>query len=105
MSSLQRGNVTPSVNLPIDASATSAVTTLNVSAKTIVKAALAGLCGSTSRSLAQGGHYSASIAGIATANLVATIPAIVGPLWLDFPCQAGITVAPGSGQTPAVSFY
>ena len=55
MSSLQRGNVTPSVNFPIDAYATSAATTLNVSAQTIVKAALAGLCGSTSRSLAPHG--------------------------------------------------
>jgi hypothetical protein len=38
MSSLQRGNVTPPVNFPIDAYATSAATTLNVSARTIVKA-------------------------------------------------------------------
>jgi hypothetical protein len=42
---------------------------------------------------------------VAASNLIATIPAVAGPLWLDWPAQAGITVTPGSGQTLSISFY
>lgn len=40
----------------------------------------------------------------AIANQIATIPAAVAVIPLSWPCSAGITVVPGTGQTLTVSF-
>lgn len=45
-----------------------------------------------------------SIAGASASNLVASIPNVVGPLLLDFPCFLGIVVTPGTGQVVSVSY-
>jgi hypothetical protein len=108
MSSLQRGTVTPPTPFPIDAYATSVTTTLNVTAQTVIKASPGRLvridvtvAGTTAGSV----NDTTTIAGIATSNLVASIPAVVGPLWLDWPCLAGIVVTPGASQTSTVAYY
>ena len=108
MPSLQRGNVTPPVPFPIDAYATSVATILSVTVQTVVKASPGrivrvdvAVAGSGAGSV----NDAATIAGIATSNLIAAIPAVVGPIWLDWPCQAGIVVTPGSGQTLTIAFY
>ena len=46
----------------------------------------------------------ATTGAAAAANQLATIPAAVGIISVDWPCLAGIVVVPGSGQTLAVSF-
>ena len=45
-----------------------------------------------------------SIANAATANLVYSIPNVVGIYLVDFPMMNGIVVTPGTGQTLAVSY-
>ena len=40
----------------------------------------------------------------AAANAIATLPTTAGPIQLNFPCQLGIVVVPGAGQTIAISF-
>jgi hypothetical protein len=40
----------------------------------------------------------------AAANQIATAPAQVGSQRIDFPCQNGIVVVPGPGQTLAISY-
>ncbi|HLZ84879.1 MAG TPA: hypothetical protein VKQ54_15050 [Caulobacteraceae bacterium] len=79
---------------------------LNLTAATVVKASpgrlvrinviVAGAAGTANDCTTTG----AAVA----ANEIAVIPAAVGPLLLDWPCAAGIVVAPGAGQTIAVSF-
>jgi len=41
---------------------------------------------------------------VAVANQIATIPAAVGVIVVEWPCAAGITVVPGTGQTLSVSY-
>lgn len=40
----------------------------------------------------------------AAGNLVAVIPAAVGPVMIDVPCQVGITITPGAAQVLSVTF-
>lgn len=37
-------------------------------------------------------------------NTIASLPTTVGPIALNFPCQLGIVVKPGAGQTIAISY-
>lgn len=47
---------------------------------------------------------SASTSGISDANVVAVLPQVRGTYTVNFPCENGITVVPGTGQTLAVSY-
>ncbi|MDE2354165.1 MAG: hypothetical protein KGL17_03990 [Betaproteobacteria bacterium] len=54
---------------------------------------------------AAGGAYDANTtAGNIAANLIASIPNVVGSYLIDFPIMAGILIVPGTGQTVAVSY-
>ncbi len=80
---------------------------LNIAAAAVVKATPGRVCkivvvvaGS-----APGNIYDhASTSGVAAGSLIATIPNTVGVISLDFPALVGITVAPGTGQTVAISY-
>jgi hypothetical protein len=103
---LPQANVTPQSGMPVDNFA-GASTVLNITATTVIKASagrlvrinviVAGAAGSANDCTTTG--------AVAAANEVAVIPAVVGPVWLDWPCNNGIVVAPGAGQTIAVAFY
>ena len=81
-------------------------TALNITAATVIKASagrlarinviVAGAAGTA--------NDCATTGAVASANQVAVIPAVVGPLLVDWPCVSGIVVAPGAGQTIAVSW-
>src|SRR4029077_4526205 len=108
MSSLQRGNATPQVPTSVDFYAVNAATVINVTAQTVIKASpgrLVRIDVTVAGSGAGSVNDTATIAGIAAANLVTTIPAVAVPLWLDWPMQAGIVVTPGTGQTLAVGYF
>lgn len=49
-------------------------------------------------------YDSATVAGAASSNLIAVIPATVGTYAIEFPAVNGIVVSPGTGQTVAVSY-
>jgi hypothetical protein len=46
----------------------------------------------------------ATTGAAAAANAVATIPEVVGPVALDWPCAVGIVVTPGAGQVLSILF-
>ena len=46
----------------------------------------------------------ATTGGVAATNLIAEIPNTVGVYSLTWPCLAGITITPGTGQTVSVAF-
>lgn len=46
----------------------------------------------------------ATVAAVATANLVYVIPNTLGPVLVDFPIMSGIVVTPGAGQTVAITY-
>ena len=81
-------------------------TSLNLTSATVIKASpgrlvrinviVAGAAGTANDCTTTG--------AAASANEIAVIPAAVGPILLDWPCLAGIVVAPGAGQTIAVSY-
>jgi hypothetical protein len=81
-------------------------TSLNITSATVIKASpgrlarinviVAGAAGTVNDCTTTG--------AVASSNEIAVIPATVGPILLDWPCAAGIVVAPGSGQTIAVSY-
>ena len=54
---------------------------------------------------AAGGVYDCAATGDAAAgNLVATIPAAIGVIALDWALATGLVIVPGTGQTVAVSW-
>ncbi len=81
-------------------------TSLNIAAATVVKGSpgrlvrinviVAGAAGTA--------NDCATTGAAAAANEIAVIPAAIGPLLLDWPCAAGITIAPGAAQVVSVSF-
>ena len=80
---------------------------LNVSANTLVKATKGrivkvnvNVAGSTNGAI----YDSASIAGAATANLVAIIPEAVGVYVIDMPVFNGIVVSPGTSMVLTISY-
>jgi hypothetical protein len=80
---------------------------LNVSSATVIKAnpgRLVRICVVVAG--AAGATYDCATTGAASAsNQVCVIPAAVGPIWLDIPCQTGIVVAPGASQVISVAYY
>jgi hypothetical protein len=84
-------------------------TTLNVTASTAVKTApgkVFRLVFNTASTTAPAVYDSASVGGIAAANLIwqgGTTTAAQSVITLEFPCLNGITVVPG-GATVAVSY-
>lgn len=46
----------------------------------------------------------AATGDVAAANKIASIPAAIGVIILDWPCAVGITITPGTGQVLAVSY-
>ena len=80
---------------------------LNVTAATLVKASrgrIANISVITAGSTVGSANDVASIAGALAANEVFAIPNIVGMYNVDFPCQNGIVVTPGTGQVIAISY-
>ncbi len=80
---------------------------LNITADTVIKAksgtvfkVVVNVAGTAPGSVSD----IATVAGVAAANLIATIPAVVGPINLEWPCSAGIVIKPGAGQTLSVSY-
>jgi hypothetical protein len=80
---------------------------LNITAATVVKAsASAGLqvivntAGSTVGSVSD----TTTVGAVAAANLVFSIPNVVGLYALTFPFHSGIVVTPGTGQVLSVSY-
>ena len=45
-----------------------------------------------------------TIGAIGAANLIAVVPATVGPVVLNWPCSAGIVYIPGAAQVANFSF-
>jgi len=80
---------------------------LAISTATVVKAA-AGRVGSvivtTAGSTAGSVSDVATTGGVASGNLVFSIPNTVGVYKLDFPCTTGITITPGTSQVISVSY-
>ena len=80
---------------------------LNVTAATVLKNA-PGICVSVAvivaGSVAGAVYDSNSTTGNSAANQFGTIPNTVGAYTFNWPCGSGITAAPGTGQTLAVSF-
>ena len=82
-------------------------TALNITSATVVKAApgqvltvtvvVAGSAPGTVNDCLTTGAAAAS-------NAIASLPAAVGSQQLNFPCQVGIVVTPGTGQTIAISY-
>ena len=58
------------------------------------------VAGSTAGSV----NDAATLAAVASSNLVYTIPNVGGPVLVDFPMQFGIVVTPGTGQTVAITY-
>lgn len=80
---------------------------LNVSAATVVKAMRGRIvkvnvntAGSTVGLI----YDHTTTSGVGAANLVGTIPDVVGTYTFDFPCGVGIVVVPGTGQVVSVSY-
>lgn len=81
--------------------------TLNITAATVVKAS-AGMVGvvtvAVAGSAAGAIHDIDTTGAAAAANKIYTTPAAVGSFVLNFPCDTGIVVAPGTGQTIVLSW-
>lgn len=82
-------------------------TALDITAATVVKASPGAVvmaqvivAGSTAGAI----YDATSTSGNTTANQVAVIPNTVGGIEVRFPCVNGIVVAPGTGQTVALSY-
>lgn len=80
---------------------------LNVTATTVIKAAPGRVAkvSVTVAGSAPGNLYDkVNATGLSAATLVYVIPNTVGIYTIDWPCAAGIVVAPGAGQTVAISY-
>ena len=82
-------------------------TARNITAPTVIKAAPGVplmvqvlVAGTTNGAI----YDASSTSGNVVANQVASIPASVGGYIIQTPCQTGILIVPGSGQTLAVSY-
>lgn len=77
-----------------------------VSANSVIKAAPGRLVrvNVTTAGAAGAIYDSASVAGIATSNLIAVIPATAGVYFFDWPVVNGITYIPGAAQVVSISF-
>lgn len=81
--------------------------TYNLTAATVVKATpgkLARISVIVAGSAVGTANNCITTGAVAAANEIAVIPNTVGVIVLEWPCSAGITVVPGTGQTIAVSW-
>lgn len=81
--------------------------TLNITANTVIKASNGNIA--TVSIVAAGSaagtiHDADTVAAATTSNVVSALPAVAGPLVINFPVTSGIVVKPGTGQTIAVSW-
>jgi hypothetical protein len=105
--SLQNNGVTPPAPLGID-KIPDAQTVLDITAATVVKASpgrLALISVIVAGSAVGAAYDAVSVTGNTAADQVAVIPNTVGVYVIDWPCLAGIVVAPGTGQTISVAYY
>lgn len=82
-------------------------TALDLSAATVVKAApgvVVTVNVVVAGSAAGAVYDGTSTTGNSASNQVAAIPATIGSYAVHTPCATGIVVAPGTGQTVAVSY-
>jgi len=97
----------PSVQNGASITAQGTKTFFNITAATVVKAT-AGRVAKVSvivAGSAAGSVYDhATTSGVGAANEIAVIPATVGVYNIDFPVSNGIVLAPGTGQTLAISY-
>jgi hypothetical protein len=81
---------------------------LNITAATLVKATpgrLVKIEVTTAGSAAGAAYDAATTSGNVAANLIAPLPDTVGGIVLDWPCQNGILIVPGTGQVLSVSYF
>ena len=83
-------------------------TALNVNQARVLKAAPGAVIAAVvtvAGSTTAGGIYdAATTAGATTGNLIGVLLNSVGPVTIEFPCQTGILVVPGSGQSVSVCY-
>ena len=103
-------NVDSSGNLRVSTSGSAKLSTLNITAATVVKAA-PGYVGQLSvvtvgDATTVGAVYDNSLTtGLSAANKIFTIPNVVGSYPVNFPAAVGIVVVPGTvGQVVALAF-
>ena len=80
---------------------------LNITAPTVIKAhpgTIFNVSVTTAGSTAGKVSDVATVAGVAASNLVFSIPTVAGIYRLEFPCEQGIVITPGTGQVLSVSF-
>jgi len=80
---------------------------LNITAATVVKAkpgTLFRISVNTAGSAAGTAYDASTTGGNTAANLIADIPNAVGVVALEWPCNNGILIVPGTGQVLSVSF-
>jgi len=103
----QAAGAIPVWEAPAPAGVTGQNSALNITVSTVVKAAPGQVLTATE---VVAGNAPGTIndclttGAAAAANQIATLPASVGSQRLDFPCQVGIVVVPGTGQTIAISY-
>lgn len=82
-------------------------TALNITTATIVKAAPGTVLNATVVVAGSGAgtiNDCLTTGAAAAANQIASLPAAVGSVQLNFPCLVGIVVVPGTGQTISLSY-
>ncbi len=82
-------------------------TALNISAATVVKSGVGVICrvNVTTAGTTAGSVYDFNATtGEGAANLVASIPDVVGNYEVYFKCSTGILIVPGTGQVVSVSY-
>lgn len=80
---------------------------LNITAAAVVKAApgrLSSISVLVSGTAVGSANDAATVAAAAATNQVFVIPDAIGKYDVDWPCNTGIVVTPGTGQTIAVSY-
>ena len=87
--------------------ATSLLAAYNITTATVVKAS-PGYIGSVSVLVSAGTEGSinncTNTGSVATSNQITNIPTLVGVYPINWPCEVGICITPGTGQTLAVSY-
>lgn len=80
---------------------------LNITAATVIKAkpgTLFRIAVNTAGSAAGAAYDASATSGNTAANLIAGIPNAAGVISLEWPCNNGILIVPGTGQVLSVSF-
>lgn len=79
---------------------------LGLSASTVIKATPGRVLNVnvTTAGVAGAMHDATTVGGVSAATLIAVVPATVGPLVLNWTCNAGIVYIVGAGQVVSVSY-